>query len=339
MAGMRQVAIVRHGSPDSGLALENRPTPAPGPGQVLIAVEAAGVNFSDILSRRGLNPEAPPLPYVPGYEAAGHVAAAGIGVTQFKTGDPVVALLLRGGYADTIVAGEDSVFPRPLGMDSETASALPVQALTAWYALYETGTVRPGDRVLIHAAAGGVGGLAVQMALNSGAVIFGTAGSKEKIEHLRKAGVQHPIDYRSHDYESEVRRLTNGEGIDIVLDSLGGGHIAKGMRLLRTGGRLASFGYAAQTSSRFGMFLGFATMKLLNSAFLLRDCHGIFGINMLKLAADARRIRFRIEDVFDLWGEGALKPHIGARFPLEEAARAHEAVENRSVTGKVILTM
>ncbi len=335
---MKQVAIVRHGKPDIGLRLEERPTPAPGPGQILVAVEAIGVNFSDILSRRGLNPEAPPLPYVPGYEAAGRVAAVGRNVTSVKAGDAVTTLLTRGGYADHVLAGEESVFHRPHGMSAEIGAALPVQALTAWFALFETGTVRPGDRVLVHAAAGGVGSLAVQMALNAGATVFGTAGSAEKIQHLAAAGVQHPIHYAERDYADEVRRITNGEGVDIVLDSLGGSHIARGMKLLRTGGRLATFGYAAQTSGRLGMILGFLSMKMLSSALLLRDSHGITGINMLKLGGDPRKIRTRMEDVFDLWSEDVLKPHVGARFPLEDAARAHEAVEGRAVTGKVLLT-
>jgi NADPH:quinone reductase-like Zn-dependent oxidoreductase len=175
------------------------------------------------------------------------------------------------------------------------------------------------------------------MALDAGAIVFGTAGSAAKIRHLAAAGVQHPIHYGEQDYAEEVRRITNGEGVDIVLDSLGGGHIARGMKLLRTGGRLASFGYAAQTSNRLGMILGFLSMKFLSAALLLRDSHGITGINMLKLGGDPQRIRTRMEDVFNLWSGDVLKPYIGARFPLEEAARAHQAVESRSVTGKVIL--
>jgi NADPH2:quinone reductase len=334
---VRQVAIVKHGSPPEGLRLEDKPTPTPGPGEVLVQVEAIGVNFADTLARRGLYPDAPRIPYVPGYEAAGRILAAGSSVIELKAGDAVVVLLLKGGYADHVLAPASHVFRRPSGMDAETAAALPVQALTAWYALFETGTVRPGDRVLIHAAAGGVGSLAVQMALDAGAEVFGTAGSDEKVRRLREAGVTHAINYRTHDYETEVRLLTRGEGIDLVLDSLGGSHVARGMRLLRAGGRLASYGYAAQSGGRLRMILGFITMKTLRTAFLLRDSTGFHGINLVRLAGFPDRLRPRIDDIFELWEEGVLKPSIGGRFPLEEAWKAHEALESRSTLGKLLL--
>lgn len=339
---MKQMVIVRKGPPATGLRLEEAEAPVPGPGQVRLRVQAAGVNFSDTLSRRGLNTEAPPLPFVPGYEAAGVIDAVGppapgAAAPPFQVGDPVLALLLRGGYAEQVVAPAAQVYLRPEGMDAITGAALPVQALTAYYALFETGGVRPGDRVLIHAAAGGVGSLAVQMARHAGATLFGTCGSADKVEWLRQAGVHHPIDYRATDWVTEVRRL--GGGLDLVLDSLGGREIARGMRLLRAGGRLVAYGYAGQTASWPAMILGFLTMKSLTTAFLLRDSQGFFGINLLQLAKDPARMKPRMAAVLELWRAGVLKPHVGLAVPLARAAEAHAALEGRATRGKVVLTM
>ena len=329
--------IARRGSPEKALEIRTLPDPAPGPDEVAIAVEAIGVNFAETLARRGLYPGAPKIPYVPGFEVGGRITAVGSNVNDFKPGDDVLALLLQGGYADYVLARPEQVYRRPPGMSAADGAALPVQALTAWYALHESGTVRPGDRVLIHAAAGGVGTAAVQLALAAGAIVFGTAGSDWKLEPLRKAGVQHPINYVTHDYAAEIRRITGGDGIDIVLDSLGGSHIAKGMALLRSGGRMASYGYAGQSGSVLRMLLGFVTMKTLRTAYLLRDSQGFYGVNLVKLAENPDRIRLRILEILKLWTEGVLRPHIGATFPLAKVAKAHEALENRRTSGKVLL--
>jgi NADPH2:quinone reductase len=249
----------------------------------------------------------------------------------------VLALLLKGGYSSPALVPASSVFAIPEGMTSEVAAALPVQALTAWYALFETGTVRPGDRVLVHAAAGGVGSMAVQLALGAGAVVFGTAGSDEKVKALAAAGVHHPINYRTTDYVAEIRRLTQGKGLDVVLDSLGGAHIGRGMSLLRAGGRVASYGYSGQSGGLLPMYLGFITMKTLRTAYLLRDSLGFHGVNMVLLAGHPDRLRFRIDDVLGAWGKGILKPVIGGRFRLAEASKAHAALESRRTMGKLLL--
>lgn len=338
MPAMRQVAIVRHGPPDRALRVIESPTPGPGPGQLLIRVEAIGVNFADALARRGTYPGSPRLPFVPGFEVGGEVAAAGRNVRDFVPGDPVLAFLPeRGGYSDHVVTNASQVIRRPAGMSAETGAALPVQGLTAWYALFETGTVRPGDRVLIQAAAGGVGSLAVQLALSRGAEVFGTAGSDAKLAALRENGVHHPINYTTQDYAEEVRRLTHGEGIDIVLDSLGGTHIGREMRLLRAGGRVVCYGYAGQTGSVLRMYLGFALMKTLRTAFLLRDSVGFHGVNLMMLARHPDRVKFRIASLLHAWEEGAVRPAITAKFPLAEAARAHAAIDSRRTTGKLLL--
>lgn len=335
---MKQIAIVRHGPPERGLALQEVPTPVPVAGEVLVRVTAAGVNFADVVARKGLYPGAPPIPYVPGYEVSGHVAALGSGVEGMQVGDPVMALLLKGGYAEYVRAPRTQVYRLPPEADLATAAALPVQALTAYYALFETGSVRPGDRVLIHAAAGGVGLMAVQMARHAGAEIFGTCGSDEKCAFLKHQGVTHPINYRRFDYVDEVRRLTGGGGIDLVLDSLGGAEVGRALRLLRPGGRVASFGYAAQTKNRMAMILGFLTMTSIRTAFMLRDSYGCHGINLLRLAEHPERMIPRVDAVLEFWRSGVLEPHIGARFPLESAAAAHTALEGRATMGKVILT-
>lgn len=336
---MKQVTIVRTGSPEQGLVLQEAATPVPLEGDVLVRVTAAGVNFADVVARKGLYPGAPRLPYVPGYEVAGHVEALGSGVSDLRVGDPVLAMILKGGYAEFVRAPRRQVYLLPPDADLAVAAALPVQALTAWYALFETGTVRPGDRVLIHAAAGGVGLMAVQMARHVGAEIFGTCGSDAKCAFLKQQGVAHPINYRRFDYVSEVRRLAGGGGVDLVLDSLGGREIGRGLGLLRAGGRVASFGYAAQTANVVSMIVGFLTMKSLQTAMMLRDSYGFHGINMLRLVEYPERVLPRMNAVLELWRSGVLEPHIGARFPLENAALAHTALEGRGTMGKVLLTM
>ena len=237
---MRAVVITRHGPPEV-LAVEQRPDPVAGPGEVRIAVRAAGINFADLMARTGMYPDAPPPPCVVGYEVAGEIESVGDGVEDFAVGDRVLAGTQFEGYAELVTARPADVLPLPDSLSFEQGAAVPVNYATAWAGLVIMGGLRQGDRVLIHAAAGGVGIAATQIARSIGAEIFGTA-SAAKHEAIRAQGVEHPIDYRNDDFESVVRELTGGEGIDLAFDAIGPSSFRKDYRLLRPGGRLVCFG-------------------------------------------------------------------------------------------------
>src|SRR5881409_1787936 len=236
---MRSVWITRTGPPEV-LEVRDGPDPVPGPGQALVRVRASGVNFADVSARLGFYPDAPRRPCVVGYEVAGTVERLGAGVDgDLAVGRRVVALTRFGGYAEAVAVPAGQVFPMPERMSFEEAAAVPVNYLTAVLMLRHFGNVRAGDRVLVHAAAGGVGMAAIQLCRIAGADVIGTA-SAAKHALLREAGVAHAIDYRTEDFEAAVRRLTGGRGVDIVLDATGA--FRKSYRCLAPLGRLVCFG-------------------------------------------------------------------------------------------------
>ncbi len=237
---MRAVVQTGHGGPEV-LQVQERPDPPVGPGEVRIDVKAAGINFADTMARVGLYPDAPKPPCVLGYEVAGEVESVGAGVEAVSAGDRVIAGTRFGGHASMISVPEDQVFPLPDGWSFEQGAAFPVNYTTSYVALVMMGGIRKGDRVLIHAAAGGVGISATQIARSRETEIFGTA-SASKHDAIREQGVDHPIDYRTLDFEQEVRRITGGEGVDVIMDATGPTNFRKDYRLLRQGGKLIMYG-------------------------------------------------------------------------------------------------
>ena len=240
---MRAVWITRHAGPE---ALEVRETadPEPGPGQVRIRVRAAGLSFADVMSAQGLYPDAPKPPCVVGYEVAGVIDALGDGTQGRAAGERVLAMTHFGGHADVVCVPAEQVLPMPDAMSFEEAAAMPVNYLTAYHMLFRVAVVRPGERVLVHMAAGGVGTAVLQLCRTVDDLeVFGTA-SAAKHDVLKAEGCAHPIDYHATDYAAEVRRLTAGQGVDIVLDPLGGHDWRKGLKLLRPCGRLVAYGFA-----------------------------------------------------------------------------------------------
>jgi NADPH:quinone reductase-like Zn-dependent oxidoreductase len=227
---MKQIWIQRSGGPEV-LTLRDAPDPTPGPGDVLIDVAAAGVNFADVLARMGMYPDAPPLPAVVGYEVAGTVRDVGAGVTGITAGREVVALTRFGGYSDVVSVPEAQVFLKPAGMSFSEAAAVPVNYLTAALALFRFGSLQAGETVLVQNAGGGVGIAATQLAKSRGATVYGTA-SAWKHEELSRLGVDHSIDYRHEDVISAVNDLTGGRGVDIILDPIGGSSLKRDMEIL-----------------------------------------------------------------------------------------------------------
>ncbi|GIX48335.1 MAG: oxidoreductase [Candidatus Tectimicrobiota bacterium] len=338
---MRQVCIPRYGPPEV-LRLEEVPEPALQAGTVRIAVRASGVNFADLLARQGLYPDCPKPPVVVGYEVAGTVEAVAPDVTGFRVGQRVVALTRFGGYAEKVVVPAAQVFPLPSSLDFPTAAALPVNYLTAYVLVHLCGHLQPGERVLIHNAGGGVGLAAVQLCRLQQAEIYGTA-SAGKHEFLRQQGVEHLIDYRREDVPAAIRRLTQGRGLDLVLDPLGGRSFAQSYRLLAPLGRLVLFGMSRLSGGPRRRLLSVAWQLLRLPRFhplrLMQDNRAVIGVHLGHLWEAQQRLRPALETLLAWAAEGRLRPVIAQTFPLAEAAAAHRYLHERRNLGKVVLTV
>ena len=337
---MRAVFIARRGGPEV-LEVREVPDPVPGPGQVRIAVRAAGLNFADVMARMGLYPDAPKLPAVVGYEVAGLVDAVGPGVTSPTPGDRVLALVRFGGQAEKVVLPAAHATPMPEGMTFEQGAALPVNYLTAYHALFRVGHLSRGQSVLVHMAAGGVGIAALQLCRTvPGVTVYGTS-SAAKHGVIREEGCHHPIDYRTRDYEAEVRQLSGGRGVDLVLDALGGADWKKGYRLLRPGGMLVTFGFANLATGPRRSLLVAARQLLSVPRFspiaLMDDNRGVAGVNLGHLWGEPEMVLGELTAILDLFRDGKIHPRIDSTFRLEEAGRAHERLQGRGSVGKVLL--
>jgi synaptic vesicle membrane protein VAT-1 len=340
---VRAVVITRHGGPEV-LEVQERPDPPVGAGQIRIAVRAAGVNFADLMARSGTYPDAPPPPSVIGYDIAGEVESVGEGVTQHAVGDRVLAGTRFGGYAELVTVGEGQALPLPESFSFEQGAGFVVNYTTAYAGLVVMGGLKPAERVLIHAAAGGVGIAMTQVARGIGAEIFGTA-SASKHDAVREHGVEHPIDYRSQDFEEEVMRITDGEGVDVILDAIGPSSFRKDYRCLRQGGRLIMFGLAeVQTGERRdipALLKGLARMPTATvpwwkSLAIMNENKGVFGLNMLKWW-DREGLDRVIEPLAGSLAKGELVPVVAASFPFDRAGEAHQYIAEAKNIGKVVL--
>lgn len=338
---MKQMWIPRYGPPDVFEAREAA-DPVPAAGEVRVRVRASGVNFADIMARIGIYEDAPPIPFVVGYEVAGTVDAVGPDVTGIAVGDRVVALTRFGGYTDTICVPAATALRLPDAMSFEQGAAIPVQYLTAWIMLVHLGNVRAGDKVLVHAAAGGFGLAAAQICRWKGATVFGTA-SPGKHDRLREMGVAHPIDYRSQDFEAEVMRLTDDVGVDIVLDAQAGDSFAKSYRCLATMGRLFLFGGAKfvgdnRKKNLLHLVKTFLKTPKYKPFDLMSDNRGVIGVNIGHMWHLGPKITGMLSEIMGLCEDGTFSPTIDKTFPLADVAQAHEYIQARKNFGKVLLT-
>lgn len=338
---LQQIVISRKG-PGEVLQLVQVPDPEPGPGQVRIAVEAAGVNFADVMMRLGLYPDAPRLPAVPGYEVAGTVDAVGSGVPEDRLGRPVLAMCNFGGYSTSVCVPAALVFDRPEGSDAVTAAALPVNYLTAWQMLRVMAPVGPGDSVLIHSAAGGVGQAALQLCQLSGARVLGSA-SPNKQAQLLDQGLQHVFDSRQKGFATAVKAATGGRGADIILEPRNGPWIKESYRALAKCGRLVLFGFShAAVGPRSGTLSALRTLLQvpwwqLNPIRLMNDNTSVAGVNLGRMWDQSRRTGDWMGQLLDLLQQGAIAPCLDQVLPFSRAAEAHARLENRLNFGKVIL--
>jgi synaptic vesicle membrane protein VAT-1 len=338
---MKAIVMTRHGGPEA-MQVGEESEREPGAGEVRVRVKAAGLNFADIMARLGYYPDAPRPPCVLGYEVAGLVEGVGAGVTAVAEGQRVLALTRFGGQAEVVCAPEPQVLPMPEGMSFEEGAALPVNYLTAYHALFRIASLRPSERVLIHMAAGGVGLAALQLCRTvPGVETFGTSSSA-KHDFLRSEGLNHPIDYRTVDYAEEVRRLTGGKGVDVVLDPLGGGSWRQGYRLLRPAGRLVTYGFAnlasGETRSTWRALRELARVPIFTPIGLMNDNRVVGGINLGHLWGEPEMISAELKALVELYGAGAIRPRVDRVFRFEEAMQAHRHMQARRNVGKVILT-
>jgi len=338
---MRQAVITRAGPPEV-IQIRDTPDAAPKAGEVRIAVRAAGVNFADVMARLGLYPDAPPLPAVVGYEVAGVIDNVGAGVGEFHAGDRVLALTRFGGYASSVVVPVAQVFATPASLTDLEAAAIPVNYLTAALALYKLANITAGETVLVYGAGGGVGIAATQLAKRRQATVIGTA-SAAKIDAIRALGVDHAIDHRRQDVASEVRRITAGRGVDVVLDPIGGRSFSISYRLLAPLGRMVIYGASSLASGERRNLLRVLRTMLQMPSFkplsLMNANRSVMGLNLGHLWTEQDQLRGTMKMILDEAAAGRLRPVVAQTFPLERAGDAHRFLQSRANVGKVVLKM
>jgi len=338
---MKAIYIEKNGTADKAFKIKDTDIPNPAEREVCIKVESFGLNFADVLARQGLYPDAPPLPSLIGYDVAGFIHSVGSEITEFTAGQRVTALTRFGGYAEYATTMVEGVSAIPDHLDFPTATALATQACTAYFCTDESVKLHKNDRVLIQAAAGGVGSILVQIAKSKGCIVYGTASSKKQ-DFLKELGVDYPIDYTKDDFSQKIKD-TLGEypGIDVVFDSIGGKSFKQAYKLLAPGGRLVFIGAASQLKNgkaniinTIGMAAGFGIYSPIQ---LVMNSKALIGVNMLRIA-DNRPNVFQsvLTDVVKLWEDGIIKPHVGKIFPAEDIAKAHTYLEARQSMGKVV---
>lgn len=312
----------------------------PGPGEVLLAAEAFGLNFADVMARLGVYPDAPPNPATLGYEVGGRVVAMGAGVTGWREGDAVMALTRFGGYGRHVVTPADGLIALPAGLDAAAAAAIPVQGATAVWCAERVATLHAGDRVLVRAAAGGVGLWLTQMAVARGATVVATTRSAAKLERLRSLGA-HPVVTPGGRDDLAALRAAAPDGYDLIFDSLGGGEARRSFGLLAPGGRMVAYGVATMAAGGFSRLLAplrALEFGLFHPLALLSNSKGLVGVNMLKVA-EARPAAMRevTERAAALVADGTVKLEVAVR-PASELPAAHAAMEQGGTVGKVVLT-
>jgi NADPH2:quinone reductase len=320
---MQAIEIQTHGGPEV-LTLVEAPQPQPGPGEVRVDLTATGVNFIETYQRSGYYPVA--LPFVPGAEGAGTVAAIGPGVDTVRVGDRVASVDLNGAYATSAIAAADRVVAIPDAITNETAAAALLQGLTAHYLLFDSYRVRAGDAVLVHAAAGGMGLLVTQLATKLGATVIGVVSTVEKEELARQAGAAEVIRYGEADIAAEVRRITGGAGVAAAYDGVGKDTFESSLASLRRRGTLVLYGAASGAVPPFDP----QRLQAAGSAFLTRP-------TLRHHVADRAELETRTRDVFGWIADGSLKIRIYDHYPLADARRAHVDIESRRTTGKLLL--
>ena len=324
---MLAIAIPKPGGPEA-LTPEDRPQPAPRPGEVLIQVAAAGVNRPDIMQREGKYPPPAGASDLPGLEVAGTIVDANRD-PRWHAGDRVCALVAGGGYAEYCAAPGPQCLPIPDGMDAVTAAAIPETYFTVWTNLFQRGQLRAGERVLVHGGTSGIGSTAIQLARAFGAIVYATAGTHEKCNACVDLGAAAAINYRTHDFVAEIRAITGGGGVDVVLDIIGGDYLPRNIECLHLHGRLLQVGLIGGSKSHINL------RPLLQNRLTLTGST-LRPRTVEEKGAIARELEAQ---VWPLLARGEVRPVVHGTYPLRDAAEAHRALESGEVIGKVVLTV
>lgn len=320
---MKSVLVTAVGGPEV-LEVRDVPVPEPAPDEVLIKVHASGINYADIMQREGLYPGGPKAPFGAGFEIAGVVEQAGASIGQWTAGDEVMSFC-SAGYSEYVVAKAWQIMPKPGQLSFAQAAAIPCQYLTAYHALLTLGRLTAGQTVLIQAAAGGLGTQLVQIARNVGATVIGTASTAEKCALIDSLGCRHAINYTNQDFREVVKSLTDGQGCDLVIETVGGEVFDKSLKCLKTRGMLVTLGVASKQP------------PVVEAVKLLANNWTVAGFHLMAYTADTAAMAGAIRDLHTWLMEDKLTVVVGHEFPLEKAAEAHQFISDRKSSGKVVL--
>jgi NADPH2:quinone reductase len=327
-ARMTAIAIRAPGGPEM-LVPEERPVPAPGAGEILVKVAAAGVNRPDVMQRMGLYPPPKGAPEIPGLEIAGTVAACGANVQRWKEGDKVTALVVGGGYAEYCLAHETHALPVPAGLSLIEAAAIPETFFTVWHNAFERGGLRAGETLLVHGGSSGIGTAAIQLAKAFGARVVTTAGSAEKCAACRRLGADVAVNYKSEDFVAATKEATGGAGAEVILDMVGGDYIERNYEAAAVEGRIVQIAFQGSPNANVD-FRRIMLKRLHHTGSTLRSR------SIGDKAAIARAVE---QKVWPLIAAGKVKPLIDQTFPLADAAGAHARMEASTHIGKIVLTV
>jgi NADPH2:quinone reductase len=324
---MTAIAITEPGGPDV-LVATDLPVPTPGEREILVHVEAAGINRPDVLQRKGGYPPPPGAPATPGLEIAGWVAQVGPGVRRYRPGDWVCALVAGGGYAEYCVVHEDNALPVPQGLSAVEAAGIPETFFTVWTNVFERGRLKAGEIFLVHGGSSGIGTTAIQMARAKGARVFATVGSAEKCRVCEALGAERAINYRDEDFVEIVKQATNGKGADVILDMVGGSYIQRNIAVAARDGRIVNIAFLEGSKSEVDLLpMMMKRLTLTGSTLRIRS-----------VAEKAEIARALEEKIWPLIESGTIKPEIYRTFPMREAAAAHALMESSAHIGKIVLT-
>ncbi|HEX2380532.1 MAG TPA: NAD(P)H-quinone oxidoreductase [Methyloceanibacter sp.] len=306
-----------------------RPVPVPGPGEILIKVEAAGINRPDVFQRQGLYPPPKGAPDILGMEVAGKVVALGPGTTRFKGGDPVCALIGGGGYAEYAVAPETATLPIPQGLSMVEAAALPETVFTVWHNIFERAALKPGEWLLVHGGASGIGTTAIPIAAALGAKVMATVGSAEKAHVCRELGATRAINYHEDDFVEAVHETTGGNGADVILDMVGGDYVERDLKAAALEGRIVQIAFLKGSKVELDL------MRLMLRRLTLTGST----LRVQSAKAKARMAKAIEERIWPLIDEGKFSPVIDSTFPLKDAADAHRRIDDPAHIGKIVLVV
>lgn len=336
---MKAIYLIQHGRADAAFELRETTKPVPKAGEVLIEVEGFGLNFADVVARKGQYRDAPPLPSVIGYDVVGKIARCGSNVQGFTEGDRVTAMTRFGGYAEFVVTDARAVVKVKNDAPLTEVGSLTTQYCTAYYCAAEMVNLFEGDKVVIHSAAGGVGSALLQYALHKNCEVFATTGSAHKVELLKKAGAHHVINTAGDHFDEVLLQLTKGEGVDVIFDAVGADFIPKGLNSLNAGGRIVCYGAAGMNDSSniFSQLIKGIQFGIYHPAVFMMNSKSLLGVNMLRIAdKKPTTLKRCLDNVVRLYEQGVFTPSPGRVFNVSEIASAHEFMESRQSTGKIM---